>query len=198
MAAIFRPSANLAATVTLLGAGSAVRWRHWLVVGMAAHRLHAPRPLAGSSTGAVQSRTSCGGLGDRLPVLPHLGGGVLERRSAADLHLHDLPFSDLDERRHFWRRCGRAWRTTSRSSGTGSPTCRTTFISITAFTSPRASAARAVTGRWTACRSATRQRPSPCSSAWIAIATRARICGRRIRSTTRNGSGPPTRHRPRR
>ena len=67
-----------------------------------------------------------------------------------------------------------------------------------AFTSPRASAVRAVTGRWTACRSATKPKLSRCSSAWTAIATPARICGQRTRSTTRNGGGPPKHLRRRR
>jgi hypothetical protein len=39
---------------------------------------------------------------------------------------------------------------------------------------------------------ATRPSPSRCSSASTVIATLARICGQRIRSTTPNGIGPPT------
>ena len=65
---------------------------------------------------------------------------------AADLDLHDLPFANLDQRGSCWRRCAKPGRRTSRWSGAGSTTCRTTSTSITPSTSPRASAARPVTG----------------------------------------------------
>ena len=91
------------------------------------------------------------GLGYPMPAMPFLGGGVGEGGDAADLYLHDLPLPEI------WTkadaagggRCATAWRVTRQSRGAGSPTCRITSISITASTSPRASAARRATGRLT-------------------------------------------------
>ena len=45
MTAIFRPSANLAATVALVGVAALFVGRYWLVVGLAPHRLVTPCPL---------------------------------------------------------------------------------------------------------------------------------------------------------
>ena len=98
MAAIFRPSANLAATLVFLGAaallvGGVAWWWIWPRTDYMRHirwPVHQPVPFSHEHHVA--------GLGTRLPVLPHLGGGVFDRRFATDLHLHDLPFSNLDQR----------------------------------------------------------------------------------------------------
>ena len=108
MTAIFRSSANLAATLTLLilaglFVGGIGWWWLWPRTDYVRHVGWTVR-----STGAVQPPASCGGPGDRLPLLPHLGRGIIQRRPAADLYLHDLPFADLDQRRRCWRRCAQS------------------------------------------------------------------------------------------
>lgn len=50
------------------------------------------------SADPVQPSASCRPAWDRLPLLPHIGCRRPARRPAADPHLHDVPFADLDWR----------------------------------------------------------------------------------------------------
>jgi hypothetical protein len=88
MAAIFRPSANYWAALTLLGLAAVcvggIGWLwFWSRTDYARHvRWFVGQPVPFSHE----------------PLLPYFGGGVVQRRHAAHLHLHDLPFPGLDER----------------------------------------------------------------------------------------------------
>ena len=59
-------------------------------------------------------QTSRGRTGNRLPLLPHIGGGIVFCRIAADGNVHDLPFADMDERSDAGAGRARAFETTSR------------------------------------------------------------------------------------
>ena len=92
------------------------------------------------------------GTGHRLPLLPHLGGNFQLRRHSSDQDLHELPFPDLDQRRHAGAGARELPQRASRWCGPGSTICPTSSISTTAFISTRAWAATPATARWTACR----------------------------------------------
>ena len=94
----------------------------------------------------VQPCAPCRLDGDRLPLLPHVGREFRLRRDAAHQDLHELPLADLDQQLRRWNRCARASEPTNRSSGPRSTTFPISSISITAFMSRRASAARPATG----------------------------------------------------
>ena len=198
MAAIFRPSANLTASLTLLAVHNGRCWPA-LATGGRGHASTGRATSAGTlASGSIQSRASRGRSRARLPVLPCLSGSFVECWLAADLHLHDLPFANLDERGFTGAGTTKFWRMTNQSHGTESPICRITSISTTAFTSPKASVVQAVTERWTACPSLIRPRSSQWDSVWIVTATPDPNCGRVIKSTIRNGNAaPPRRRRPR-
>src|SRR5205823_6045920 len=64
-----------------------------VVVALAPHRLLSPNSVGGGSARAVQSSAPRSRARNRLSVLPHIRGGLVECRFAANLYLHDLPLS---------------------------------------------------------------------------------------------------------
>ena len=187
MAAIFRPRANMAATLILLGiaaltVGGVVWWWEWPRVDWARHvGWHLSSP-------SLQPPASRRWPGDRLPLLPYHGRNVRERGHAADLYLHDLPFADLDQCGDPGSGAATVWPTTSRSSGIASTICRITSISIThphrqgrglcRMSRPDRSDAAAAQGA--------RLHDGLLSSTAMPIP--ARGCGRKIRSIISHGS----------
>ena len=105
-----------------------------------------------AAAGAVPARAPRARAGDRLPVLPHLGRGVVVRRAAADAHLHDAAIRRSGPAPRCSSRCATAWPRTSRWSGAGCTTCPISSTSTTRSTCRRGSAARAATGGSTRCR----------------------------------------------
>src|ERR1700761_1896079 len=110
-------------------------WRR-LVVDLAAHGLSPPHRMDGAAAGPLQPSTSCGGSRTRLSLLPYRCGERRECRDATHVYLHDVPFADLDQRRDTGTGAAESCKA-RRSSGTVSPTCPTTFTSITRSTSPK-------------------------------------------------------------
>ena len=190
MTQIFSPSADT--WLRLFLAGGARRVGGGLVVVVAFARsdyLHGRQYPPAGAAGAVQPPASRRRARHRLPLLPHLRGRRPARRPAADAHLHDLPFADLDQRADAGAGARRALPTTSRWCGIASRGCRTTSISATTSISPRASAASPATAASTSMPlMVPRHRRSRWNSASTAIATRRRTCGRAIRSPTWTGS----------
>ena len=111
------------------------------------------RHAGARAAGAVQPCASRRRLGRGLPLLPHHGRDFELRQHSAHQDLHELPFADLEHEPHAGTGARQFPHRTNRSSGRASTICRISSISITAFTSTRASAARAATAGWTACRS---------------------------------------------
>ena len=59
------------------------------------------RDRAGRDGGSARPVQPCAPRrvdGDRLPLLPYVGGGVIFREHSAHQDVHELPFADLDER----------------------------------------------------------------------------------------------------
>ncbi len=136
-----------------------------------------------------------GGIRHRLPLLPHFGGDVELRQYSSHQDLHELPFADLEHQPHARARARQLIAPANRFIGRGCTICPISFISITAFTSTKGSAARAATGVWTRCRSRGRRTRSRWSGASIATAIRKRSCGRAIRSPPWVTFPPATRKR---
>ena len=198
MAAIFRPSANLAATLSLLGMAALLVGGHgwWWI--LAPNRLRASRRLVCRSTGAIQPRASCRRFRDRLPLLPHFGGGVVQRRPAADLYLHDLPFPDLDQRGPSGAGAAKPRR---RQADRLEPDHRPAGLRLFQSQHSHRQGRRLLElSRRGGPDAAQLQGEDPHDAVLPGLPSRtpARICGRRIRSTTPNGSGPPTHLRRRR
>ena len=76
--------------------------------------LHRRQHPSASAAGAVQPSAPRRRARHRLPLLPHLRRRRPARRPAADPHLHDLPFADLDQRADAGAGARRASPTTSR------------------------------------------------------------------------------------
>ena len=98
MAQIFHPSyQHVLAKVSIFGA--------LFAVGRRALRAGGGEPLAvghagrrgARAAGAVQPQASRRRARHRLPLLPHLGGDVGERRLPADADVHELPLADLGQ-----------------------------------------------------------------------------------------------------
>jgi hypothetical protein len=99
LVAIFGPRANLFMNAALIGAAGLLVFLLvliWVVPVMGYNteeRYIPPQPVPFSHQHHVS------GPRPRLPLLPHDRRGLTGRRHAADAHLHDLPFADLDQHR---------------------------------------------------------------------------------------------------
>ena len=96
MPQIFHPSTNTLSRLTIYGALGRARTTVSLLPD---HAVSLPDAGSrGTSTArAIFPRTSCARAGDRLSLLPYLGGNVVIRGLAPDLHMHELPLADLGE-----------------------------------------------------------------------------------------------------
>ena len=85
-----RPRQHFRRRLFVAGLARSLRSREPLVLG---HR-RACRPRAADP---VQPRTACRRQRDRLPVLPHVGRGLVVCRDSADEDVHELPLADFLE-----------------------------------------------------------------------------------------------------
>ena len=100
MAQIFRPRADAIARVVLV----ALAVVPVLLVGLGYTIMRSPYVTQQNVTREQPVPFShehhVGQTRGRLPLLPYLGRDSALRRNSADRDLHDLPFADLDQRRH--------------------------------------------------------------------------------------------------
>ena len=149
MSQIFHRSANTIARVSIFGAV-------FFIAGPA-RPLRRNQPLAVGHAGArraraadpVQPRAPRRRQRHRLPLLPHVGRGLVVRRHPADQDLHELPLADLLRQPVPRAGARQLPHRQARFSGRASTICRTSSTSITASTCTRASAARRATARST-------------------------------------------------
>ena len=97
MAAVFRSSANLAATLTLLGLAGVliclIGW--WWFSPRTDYARHVDWIVDQPVPFSHQHHVA--GLG-MIADLPHRRGGFIQCGDASHIHLHDLPLPNLDER----------------------------------------------------------------------------------------------------
>ena len=97
MPQIFHPSTNTLSRLTIFGALGIVLGLLLLCYLFMQSpyqtqvRVVRPQPVPFSHEHHVQR------AGDRLPLLPHVGGNVVVRGLAPDSHLHELPLADLGD-----------------------------------------------------------------------------------------------------
>ena len=172
MSQIFRHSTNTFTRITIFGAVFILGFAGLGVRPAEPVRLCHARHAGARTARAVQPRASRRRPGRRLPVLPHHGGDLELRQHSAHQDLHELPFADLEHEPDAGAGARQFPHRTNRSAGRGSTICPISSTSTTAFTSTRASAARAATAGWIACRSPARRTRCRWSGASTVIAIR--------------------------
>ena len=96
MPQVFHHSTNLISRLTIYGSFVFVFVAGLIPFGSTVRPM-SPRRMFPASSPSFQPSASCQRTGNRLPLLPHLGRGILLRRLAAHGNVHDLPFADLDQ-----------------------------------------------------------------------------------------------------
>ena len=114
MAQIFHRSANTIARVSIFGAVFFVAGLLGLVDAGQPLAVRDRRGRRARAAGPVQPRAPRRRRRHRLPLLPHVGRGLVVRRHPADQDVHELPLADLGRTARCSSRCATA-------SATGKP-----------------------------------------------------------------------------
>ena len=100
MAQIFHRSTNELSRITILAAVVLVSGLLWAALELQRSPYVTYAGVAHMQPVPFSHQHHVSGSGNRLPLLPHLGGDFGLRRHSSDQDVHELPLADLDERAH--------------------------------------------------------------------------------------------------